>query len=178
MTVKRFSPKAAAQVVGIGASTVRNWAGEYAEFLSPTANPGDGQPRSFTEADLAVLQVVKELRTREALNADQVLHRLRELPAGDLQQPYIEAPEQPTESPKDTPPAHPDVQLPAVRVDVATLIDSRFATLLEQQQAMSRDIASMRSERHGALMLAAGVAIGVVVMLVAIGLVAWLLRAG
>ena len=43
---------------------------------------------------------------------------------------------------------------------------------------MSRDIASMRSERHGALMLAAGVAIGVVVMLAAIGLVVLLLRAG
>jgi hypothetical protein len=69
------------------------------------------------------------------------------------------------------------VQLPAVRVDVATLIDSRFATLLEQQQSMSRDIASMRSERHGALMLAAGVAIGVAGMLAAIGLLAWLLPA-
>ena len=175
MTVKRFSPKAAAQVVGIGASTVRNWAGEYAEFLSPTANPGDGQPRSFTESDLAVLQVVKELRTREALTAEQVLHRLRELPAGDLQQPYIEAPEQPAESPQDAQQPRPDVQLPAVRVDVATLIDSRFATLLEQQQSMSRDIASMRSERHGAIMLAVGVGIGVIVMLVAIGLVVLML---
>ena len=168
-TDKRYTPHSAAQVVGIGVSTVRLWCREYAEFLSPLAAPAQaGQSRTLLESDIATLQLVKELR-----------ERLRQIPAGERSQPYIEAPivEQPAppESSVATQQPRPAAQLPALRADVTAAIDERLAAILENQAGMSRDIASMRSERHGAIMLAVGVGIGVIVMLVAIGLVVWLL---
>ena len=178
-TDKRYTPHSAAQVVGIGVSTVRLWCREYAEFLSPLAAPAQaGTARTLLESDVATLQLVKELREREKLDTAGVRERLRQIPAVERQHPYIEsptaAPAPASESPQDAAPPRPAAQLPVLRADVSAAVDERLATILERQESMGKDIASMRSERHGALMLAAGVGIGVIVMLVAIGLVAWL----
>ncbi len=131
------------------------------------------------ESDIATLQLVKELREREKLDTNGVRERLRQIPAGERSQPYIEATIDDQPAPPESPVApqqpRPAAQLPALRADVTAAIDERLAAILENQAGMSRDIASMRSERHGAIMLAAGVGIGVIVMLVAIGLVVWLL---
>ena len=179
-TDKRYTPHSAAQVVGIGVSTVRLWCREYAEFLSPLAAPAQaGQYRTLLESDIATLQLVKELREREKLDTNGVRERLRQIPAGERSQPYIEAPaaEQPapSESPVAAQTARHAAQLPALRVDVSAAVDERLAAILETQETIAKDVASLRSERHGAIMLAVGVGIGVIVMLVAIGLVVWLL---
>ena len=89
MTIKRFSPKAAAAAAGIGGSTIRVWARDYGEFLSAGANPAAGEARTFTEADIAVLQVIRDIRQREALTTIQVVERLRQVAPADLQKPYI-----------------------------------------------------------------------------------------
>lgn len=177
---KRYTPHSAAQVVGIGVSTVRLWCREYAEFLSPLAAPAEpGTARTLLESDVATLQLVKELREREKLDTNGVRERLRQIPAAERQQPYIEAPVEASTQPEtgqpDAQEARPAAQLPALRVDVSAAVDERLAAILAAQDAIQRDVASIRTERHGAIMLAAGVAIGVVVMLVAIGLVVWLM---
>jgi len=43
-------------------TTIRNYAAEFAEFLSPSATPPAGKPRRFTEEDLAVLSTVFVMR--------------------------------------------------------------------------------------------------------------------
>ncbi len=48
----------------ITAETVRTWSQEFAEFLSPTANPGKGRNRIFTEKDMQVFSLVSELKAR------------------------------------------------------------------------------------------------------------------
>ena len=187
MAQVRYSPKAAAEAVGIGASTVRVWAREFGEFMSPGANPGDGSARLFVDADLAVLQVVKELRGREALTYDQCLARLREMPRADLQKPFV-TPVAPSsgvtaassvvasDSPAtglDSPQA---AQLPAVRGDPVTLFDSRLTTILEAQAALATDVAALRRERSGVILVAAGVGAGVIVGLLLALLIVALLR--
>jgi DNA-binding transcriptional MerR regulator len=43
-------------------NTIRTWAAEFAEFLSPQANPQKGQTRVFNEADGRVLALVGAMR--------------------------------------------------------------------------------------------------------------------
>ncbi len=42
--------------------TIRNWAKEFAEFLSPMANPQKGRSRTFTEDDMRVFDLVAKLK--------------------------------------------------------------------------------------------------------------------
>ena len=42
--------------------TIRNWAIEFAEFLSPLANPEKGRNRAFTEDDMRVLDLIASLK--------------------------------------------------------------------------------------------------------------------
>lgn len=57
---------AVAAALGIAKSTVRKYAAEYAEFLTPTA-AGDGRRhRNFADQDVKVLQLVCELKRKNA----------------------------------------------------------------------------------------------------------------
>lgn len=47
---------------GIEQQTVRNWAKEFKQYLSITANPSPGNHRIFTDDDLRVFVVVSELK--------------------------------------------------------------------------------------------------------------------
>ena len=46
--------------------TVGVWSSEFAEFLSPTANPGHKKKRLFTHEDMAVLDLVAQMRNQGA----------------------------------------------------------------------------------------------------------------
>lgn len=48
----------------VSAETVRTWANEFEQYLSPTANPGTGRHRIFTEADLTVFALISETKDR------------------------------------------------------------------------------------------------------------------
>ena len=48
----------------IAPSTVRQWAAEYREFMSPHAAGGEGRHRSFTELDMRVLYFIREAKDR------------------------------------------------------------------------------------------------------------------
>lgn len=47
---------------GVSHQTIKNWGGEFAAYLSPTATPPPGSARRFSESDLAVLALVAELK--------------------------------------------------------------------------------------------------------------------
>lgn len=49
---------------GITTETLRQWSMEFKRHLSKGANPGDGQHRRFTFADLEVLTLVNEMRQK------------------------------------------------------------------------------------------------------------------
>lgn len=46
----------------VSGQTVRAWAEEFAQYLSPTANPGASKNRLFTQDDLAVIDLIADLK--------------------------------------------------------------------------------------------------------------------
>lgn len=59
-----YTSKDLSQRFDVTGETLRQWAREFRRHLSPSANPGDGQHRRFTFADLEVLTLVHELRAK------------------------------------------------------------------------------------------------------------------
>jgi len=58
-----WTTKQAAQLFEVASpQTIRNWAKEFEEYLSPTARPSDGDSYLFTEEDMMVLGLVAALR--------------------------------------------------------------------------------------------------------------------
>ena len=90
-----FTPKQVADQLGLSGTTIRNYSRLWSDYLSPTANPQAGQPRLYSEDDLAVITTIAALRDnqattdqiREALDAGQRLESMRPLeedrPAAD-----------------------------------------------------------------------------------------------
>jgi len=88
------SPTEAAKLVGVSKSTVIRWSGLFSEHLSDQASPEPGQPRRFTEADIATLRRAKRLLSSGV--------SLEDVPA----QLYVIGPEEP--EPEEAPTAGPE----------------------------------------------------------------------
>ena len=69
-----------ADLLDTSGSTVRRWAGEFADHLSPAANPGRGVARQFSDDDLRVLGYVAS-RTSAGVPVAEIA---RELPTAPL----------------------------------------------------------------------------------------------
>ena len=54
------------QLFHVSGETVRNWANEFASYLSVVGNPPKGKQRRFTDEDLAVFSLVAEMKERGA----------------------------------------------------------------------------------------------------------------
>ena len=61
--METFTSGQVAALFQITTETVRVWAQEFAEFLSPDANPGGKRNRRFDEDDLTVFALVSDLKT-------------------------------------------------------------------------------------------------------------------
>lgn len=61
-----FSTRDISNYYGYAVPTVRNWAIEFEQYLSPTANPGDGKQRSFSIEDLKVISIIAEYKRNGA----------------------------------------------------------------------------------------------------------------
>ena len=67
---EHFTTQAIAQTFGVSHQTVKNWSDEFVDFLSPTANPGQGRRRLFTPEDLRVFALVHDFHKRGYTYAD------------------------------------------------------------------------------------------------------------
>ncbi len=65
-----FSTKEVAAYYGFAEQTIRKWTIEFAEYLSPTANPGNGKNRDFTVHDLEVIDLIAEMKQQQATYED------------------------------------------------------------------------------------------------------------
>ena len=80
-----YTPKQLADQLGLSGTTIRNYSRLWSDYLSPAANPQAGQPRQYSEDDLAVIATIVALRgnsatteqIREALDAGQRLEPMR-----------------------------------------------------------------------------------------------------
>lgn len=57
-----YSSQHTAMIFGVARETIRNWADEFAEYLSPLATPGRGKRRMYSYDDLMVISLVAELK--------------------------------------------------------------------------------------------------------------------
>ncbi len=65
-----MKPSAVAAALGIAESTVRKYAGEYAEFLSPGGAGGGHRHRDFAEHDVRVLKLIRDMRAENSSAED------------------------------------------------------------------------------------------------------------
>lgn len=65
-----YSSHNVCEFFGVSRETVRTWAHEFSDFLSPTVNPEKGRTRQFTDEDLRVLALVSEMKKQGLLYTD------------------------------------------------------------------------------------------------------------
>lgn len=60
-----FSTKHAQALFRVASpQTIRNWANEFQNYLSPSAKPGSGNARRFSEEDMRVLALIAEISSQ------------------------------------------------------------------------------------------------------------------
>ena len=154
------TPAQVAALLGVHPNTVRAWCGEFADVLSDSAR---SRPRLLSPSDVAVLQLVAQLRA-EGLTYSEVLQRLRETPRADIAQPYIDAapavPAQPTETPTDSPTA------PLAPLDVSAMLTALVDSRTEAQAETLRSVDARLQRLEAQRLLWIGAAVGLVAGLV------------
>ena len=80
MPTETLPPARAARQIGIPPNTLRAWCKTYGEFLSPGANPGQGEERRLTPGDVETLKAVSQLRAND-IPPEDIIARLRENPS-------------------------------------------------------------------------------------------------
>lgn len=94
-----YTPTQVARRANVHSNSIRNWAREYGEFLSPQTSP-----RLFTDEDVQVLCAVAALR-KSGVPPNEVAERIRER---EQAPPVVDA--TPTASLHEAPQAHIEVQ--------------------------------------------------------------------
>jgi len=94
-----YSALQVARSAGISVSSVRGWCKDFADYLSPEANPEPGKVRVFNDDDLSVYVTVATLR-KQQLSYDEIREKLE---SGERAEP-LPQPDQPgPETVQDTP---------------------------------------------------------------------------
>jgi DNA-binding transcriptional MerR regulator len=68
---------------GVSSETVRAWSEEFSEYLSPTATPGTGKHRVFSDEDLRVFAYISSARA-SGMDTDEIHAGLRSGQRGDV----------------------------------------------------------------------------------------------
>jgi len=123
-----MGPSEAARQTGVSPDTLRRWLRDYAEFFSPSANPGKGRERHLTPHDQRLALLIANLRNSGLAHRD-IQARLEESRAGGYE---------------DLPPL-PDQGVGSIPSDVAAarakdLVDNAILQreLAHMQQALSQ----------------------------------------
>ena len=138
-----YTPKQAALSVGIHDNTIRLWVKEYANHLSPNANPISGQPRQLTPEDVSKLQAIKGWKDA-GLQPEAILERLATLPTEELQKPYIEATASPPMALQQ-----PTTDNQALVVAIANFADVRCSSAERERSGRLKSSGLVGSMRRG-----------------------------
>ncbi len=65
-----YTSKQSAAIYGVSSETIRTWSEEFTEYLGPTANPGRGRSRSFSQNDMEVLSLIAEMKQQNYTYSD------------------------------------------------------------------------------------------------------------
>lgn len=73
---KRYQNKHIQAMFNISPASVRNWANDFSEYFSPSANPPTGQTRLFTDDDLKVFATIHRLKFESNLTIEEINEHL------------------------------------------------------------------------------------------------------
>ena len=79
-----MKPSNVAAALGIPEATLRKYATDYAEFLSPAGAGGGGRHRDFNDHDLRILKLIQEMRAANQTSHD-IDVTLQSLKAGNYE---------------------------------------------------------------------------------------------
>lgn len=159
----RLTPTNVSKRLDVSVSTVRRLTGEYADWLSPAANPRPGGTRIYTEQDVDVLSVIVAMR-QDGAPEDEII---RAIESGVI--PATVAPVEPV---------NPFSALPApviVKVDttaIAEQIAPLAAAVRESNESTDR-LAAAIERAASALIVFAVLLLAIVLITVAVA-VGWL----
>lgn len=166
-----YTPTAAAGIVGISVSSLRNWCAQFADHLSPEAHPPTGQERKLSAQDLAILQRIKDLRA-QGMETAAIKATLQTEDTTALQ-PYIDVAPQPPTAPAVT--AVAPIEQPATEA-----LQIAFTTITERIASIEQRIETRDKENASRITLfAMGVLTGVLLVVAALLLLytgAWMAR--
>lgn len=144
-----YTPIQVARRANAHPNSIRNWAREYAEFLSP---PGNAGRRLFTDEDMQVLCAVAALR-KSGMPPGEVAERLRnpQPPIVDAYSASVAIEENAQEAP----------QAPQTAQDAPLAIQIGYTALQGQIDALARRV---ETQQRGAMLwtLGMGIWIGIV----------------
>lgn len=162
-----FTVGQVADRLGVTYPTVRNWSARYASHLSPDANPPTGTERRFTERDVNVLAYVGQC-VADKMRHDAIEEQLQSTSFGDtLENNAQDAPEDASRSNTSNegaivaPGASSTVDYAPVLYDLVQVTEKRHDETVSRLDKLER-------QRHGAVMLAAGIGIGIGLVVLAL----------
>jgi DNA-binding transcriptional MerR regulator len=149
-----MKPHDVGELIGLSTSAIRTWSmGEFKQYLSPSAQGGEGRHRDFTDTDTQIINHINELKKR-SVPLEEIHASLKQLQADD----WIDLPPLP-EVPSDV------TTVPVMPREVAqTAIQSErrsnmreIATLEERIEKLEKQLelertgreALLKSEREG-----------------------------
>lgn len=163
-----YTPTEAAAIIGVSASQVRNWCTQFADYLSTDANPAPGQTRTLTQADVATLQRVKELRD-EGIDYADIPAQLDQLDPGELV-PYVDVDPSPLSTVNEPGTAQ---HSPQAAIELFGKLEDRFQ---QMQGQIDRLQAAQAEEDRGRMsavtLLGLGVIAGILLVGIVIGIIA------
>jgi DNA-binding transcriptional MerR regulator len=130
-------------------NTVRQWAKEFAPWLSAGANPSRGVHRAYTSDDIAVIRHIADMSRVQNMPWPAIAAALAQMPAEDLRAPIVEAPQNAPEATERTESAlsvsHSLDALPAAIVEhLSPLLSAEFERGRELGIAQGRTEARRR----------------------------------
>jgi len=127
-----FTVKQVATALQISNTLLRQRGGEYAAYLSDSANPGKGETRRYTEDDIAVLQTVGVLKSQG--KSDNEIQEA--LAAGDRMEPVD----------------MPQPEKKSAGKDDKALVTSEFAAALQSYETQVSSLQKKNDELHDRLL--------------------------
>lgn len=155
-----YTPTAAAGIVGISVSSLRNWCVQFADHLSPESHPPAGHERKLSAQDLAILQRVKDLRA-QGMDTTAIKTALQTEDTTALQ-PYIDvAPATPT--------APAVAEVTPIEQPATEALQVAFTTITERIAGIEQRIEARDKENASRITLfAMGVLTGVLLVVAAL----------
>lgn len=135
----------AARQLGVSKSTVIRWSGVFAEHLSDQASPEPGQPRTFTEADIATLHRAQRRLSQTGATFESVNERLA-IVEPEEEAPAHEAPTAGPEEQEERAQGTTASQALAILSQQSQIIEAQAGQLTAQQSQLTDQAARLREQ--------------------------------